>query len=572
MQKFKTLYSYIFKKYKKPLFVFLLCVLLTSSSILAIGKGLVYYVDIGIKSGIDAVLLKSLLILFAIIIILAFATFGRFFIITYYSEKIISDIRSDIFAKLLSLSAEFFEKNKVGELLSRITSDLTILQHIISSSISIFLRNTIIFIGCLTFLLFLNAKLTIIVFALVPLVVLPIIIVAKKLRKISLLVQDKVANMSSIMEENISFVKLVQSFNNENYVQKVFNNSLKEVLSESFKRIFMRSILTVIVILIVFSGVAVILYYGGLEVFAGNFTIGEFSAFLFYTIMLAGSFGAMAEVFSSIAKAQGASHRLFSILNEKPSIKYGKDKIKFFEKLEFKSVFFRYPSRKEDSLKNINLLINKGDIIAFVGLSGSGKTTILELLQRFYQINKGNILINDKKIEKYDLANLRNLFSPVTQDNMIFSGTINDNLLFANQNADKKMIREVAEQAKMMNFIKMLPRKFNSFLGDKGVRISSGEKQRIAIARAILKDAEILLFDEPTSNLDSENEKLLSELITKIDRTKTIIIIAHRLSTIKKSDKIFVFDNGEIVDSGTHQSLSKKEGIYKNLLDIQFSN
>ena len=565
----KTIKHYI-KSYKAPLFLFLFCVLVTSTAVLAIGKGLSFFIDNGLASHNQDILLNALLFLLTIIVILALATFGRFFLITYYGERIICDIRRDLFNNLIYQSADFYEKNKIGELIARITSDLEILQSVLSSSISIFLRNSLIFIGGVSILIMINASLTLIVFMMIPIVILPIILLGKKLKHLSRNSQDKISNMSSIMEENLSFIKLIQSFNNEEYVKNIFQNSLKNLLIAAKSRILTRALLTILVIIIVFLGVAVILYQGGLLVFSQKISAGEFSQFLFYTILIAGAFGALSEVFGSIQRAKGATSRLFELLNSKTTLQDGYQPIKNFLKCEFKNVNFCYPSRTENNLTNINLTINKGDFIALVGPSGAGKSTIFEILQRFYDISDGQILLNNSDIQNYKLSDLRNLFTIVTQENHIFSTNVKNNLLFAANNLNETQIHKAAKNTMSHDFIMNLPQKYDTELGEKGVRLSAGEKQRLSLTRASLKDSPVILLDEPTSNLDSENEKLFQSFIEKYQHKKTIIIIAHRLSTIKNVDKIFVIDKGNIVETGNHQDLMQKNGLYKKLVDLQF--
>ncbi len=556
------------KPYRLPLYGFLLCVCFTSFSVLAIGKGLVYFIDQGLATGQKTILLHSLLILLLIVTLLAVAMFGRFFLITYFGEKIIADLRSDLFKHLLKLPPEFFEKNKVGELLSLISNDLAILQTVITSNFSLFIRNFIIFLGCIIILISLNPKLTLVVFALVPLIVLPLLILGKKLKKLSKFTQEKIALMSESMSENISNVKLIQSFNNEDYARHKFDTALQEALTATKERILLRSILTVAIIVIVFSGVAVILYQGGVAVFAQKFSAGEFSAFLFYTIMLAGSFMALADIVAALQKAQGATARLFEILDAKSTIKDGKAELANFATLEFKNVSFKYPSRNKNSLEKLSFKISQGDIVALVGSSGAGKSTIFDLLLRFYDISAGDILINGQNIKNYSLKSLRKNFALNSQDNIMFSTSVLENLTFAKQNISKSNISEALKLSKAADFINKLPEKIKTHLGDKGIRLSAGEKQRLAIARSILKDSAVILLDEPTSNLDTKNEKLIQDFIAKYRGKKTIIVIAHRLSTIQDFDKIMVVDQGRIVESGNHQELVKKNGFYKKLLDI----
>ncbi|MBL6621600.1 MAG: ATP-binding cassette domain-containing protein [Rickettsiales bacterium] len=571
MIKAKNIFHYL-KPYKFALCLFVICVVFSSTAILALGKGLAYFIDVGFKNGDKIILLKSLYILFFIIVILAISMFGRFFIITYYGTKISNDIRKDLFNHLIFLSAEFYEKNKIGKILSHITSDLEILQNVITNSLSILLRNSLLFIGCLIILISIDYKLTFTVFILIPLVIFPIIIIGKRLKNTSKIAQDKMGVISSVMEEYLSFVKLIQSFANEDYAKQKFAKAIDNFLLIARQRILLRSILTVTVIILVFSGVGAILYHGGNLVFSNKLTVGEFSSFIFYTTLMAGSFGALSETAGNIQKARGSTERIFNLLKEPNSIKNGQIKLTNFNKLEFKNVSFSYPTRKNHSINNINFTINPKETVAIIGKSGAGKTTIFELIQRFYDINSGDILINGKNIKDYSLKTLRDIFSLVSQDSHLFSNTVLENLKFANKNANIKEIKNALKQSGAEEFIKNLPKKYDTHLGEKGVRISGGEKQRLAIARSLLKDSEVILLDEPTSQLDSENEKILQNFLKELAHQKTVIIIAHRLSTIKHADKILVLDKGKIVEFGSYKELVKKNQIFKKLLDLQYDN
>ena len=565
----KKLSDYLIK-YKVAFYLFTICVIITSGSVLTLGKAISYFIDHGLAAGEKEILLQSLGVFLLIAVILAVATFARFFLITYYGEKIICDIRQDLFDNLLSLSAEFFEKNKIGALISTVTSDLTILQSVLSSSISIFLRNSLIFIGGITILIMIDFKLTMLVFLLIPIIVLPILLLAKKLKKLSHDSQEKVSIMSSIMEENLSFIKLVQSFNNEKKVSTIFANSLQDLLNVTKLRVFIRSILTFIVIIIVFLGVAIILYQGAMSVFSYKITKGEFSEFLFYTILVAGSFAALSEVVGSLQRARGATQRLFELMNVKPIIYGGNKAINNFKKLEFQDVSFCYPSRRKTSLHNVGFTVNHGEMVALVGPSGAGKTTIFELLQRFYDISDGKILINNIDIKDYVIKDIRDLFTVVGQENEIFSDSIRNNLLFSGNISEKKMVA-VTKKTMAYDFIMNLPDNYDSFLGEKGVRLSAGEKQRLSLSRSILRNSPIILLDEPTSNLDSHNEKLFQDFLQEYRHKKTIIIIAHRLSTIKNADRILVLEQGKIIQNGNHKDLMKVDGLYKKLVTLQLS-
>jgi ATP-binding cassette subfamily B protein len=560
--------------YKYYVCFMLIALVVTSSSVLAIGKSLQYVIDQGLSKNDSFMLDKALFYLICIIVILALATCTRYYLVTLVGEKAIADIRRDIYYQTLKLSPSFFEINKPGEILSRLTTDTTLLQIVIGSSLSIVLRNTIMFVGGIILLATTSPYLTLIMSLVIPLVILPIIFFSKQMRKYAKLSQDKVAEISAFCEETISGIKIIQAYVREESEKNLFNKKLQEVINAALNRIKTRSILITIVISLVFGSIGFILWIGGHKVLIGEITAGELSSFLFLAVICAGSIGTLTDVIGDLQRAGGATERLVEYLNIKPEILEALDS-KVLPKnckgeIQFKNVTFYYPSRiNKACLENLSLTIFPNKITAIVGESGAGKSTVFQLLLRFYDVSAGEILFDGIKINDLSLQSLRSQFAYVSQDPVIFSSSVYQNILYGNPNATEKEVITAAKAAAAFEFIEKLPNGFQTYLGEKGVRLSGGQKQRIAIARAILKNPKIFLLDEATSSLDAKNEQQVQQALENIMLGRTTIVIAHRLSTIRKADNIYVMKDGNIIEQGSHSNLFASNREYTRLVKLQ---
>lgn len=575
VQKISKIYSYL-SPYKGMLFGVFVSLIVTSVSVLGISQALRFFIDEGIASKNVDLLDKSLGLLIIAIFVLASFTFARFYFITMIGEKVVTDLRRDIFKKILSLPPSFLEKHKSGAILSHMTADTSVLLTVIGSSLSVALRNIVMLAGGVVLLISTSGKLAVFLFVIIPLVITPIMLLGKRLRAYSKDSQDKIADLASQCDQTLNSIKVVQAYLREDFEENNFSEKLSEQMSLARKRIMLRGLLTFIVIGLVFGGIATVLWIGGKEVISGTLSAGELSAFIYIGIVCAGAVAALSDVMGDVQKAAGATERIFEFLNFKPAIVEKNDAIELKSntkgKIEFHNVSFGYEDSKKPILEKINLTVEPKKITALVGKSGAGKTTIFNLLERFYDINSGEILFDGIDIRDIKLNSLRSQFTYVSQDAVIFSTTAYENILYGNPKATKKQVIEAAKLAGCLEFIEKLPEGFNTYLGDKGMKLSGGQKQRLSIARAILNNPKILLLDEATSSLDSENEQLVTKALENLMKGRTTIVIAHRLSTVKKADKILVLENGKIMESGTHSELiSKTKGIYKKLAKIQLS-
>ena len=572
-RKISQIYSYLLP-YKAMLLGVFLSLIVTSISVLGISQALRFFIDEGIASKNFDLLDKALVLLITAIVILATFTFGRFYFITMIGEKVVTDLRRDIYRKILSLPPSFLEKHKSGQILSHMTSDTTVLLTVIGSSLSVALRNIVTLFGGVILLISTSGKLAIFLLVIIPLVITPIMIVGKRLRAYSKESQDKIADLASQCDQTLSSIKVVQAYLREDFEEQNFQDKLTEQMSVARKRIMLRGILTFIIIFLVFGGIATVLWIGGKEVISGTLSAGELSAFIYIGIVCAGAVAALSDVMGDVQKAAGATDRIFEFLNFKANIveKNGAIKIPLSSKgkIEFKNVTFGYEESKKPILNNINFTIEPNKITALVGKSGAGKTTIFNLLERFYDITSGQILFDKTEICNIRINSLRSQFTYVSQDAAIFSTTAYENILYGNPSATKKQVIEAAKLSGSLEFIEKLPNGFDTYLGDKGMKLSGGQKQRISIARAILNNPKILLLDEATSSLDSENELLVTKALEHLMKGRTTIVIAHRLSTVQKADVILVLDNGKIIEQGSHKDLiAKPNGIYKKLAKLQ---
>lgn len=564
------------RPYRLQLAIALLAMLFTSSAVLGMGAGLRYLVDEGLGKGDPKLLDRSFYVLLAIVGLLAVTSYARSYFIARVGEQVVADIRRAVYQHVIQLSPAFFELTRTGEVLSRLTTDTTLLQSVVGSTITFALRNLLLLIGGTVLLLITSLKLTSFLFLILPVVVVPILVLGRRVRTLSRQTQDKVAELSVHVEESVSSVRTIQAFGLEELRTGEFSGKVTETLDMATARITMRSLLTSIVIALIFGAIAVVLWVGGRDVISGDITPGELSAFVFYAVVVAGAVGAISEVVGDLQRASGAAERLVELLHMHTDITVPEHPVPLPDKvqghIEYDAVTFHYPTRKErPSLESFSLDVRAGERVALVGPSGAGKTTVLQLLLRFYDPGSGELRLDGIPIRELDPAALRGVIGLVPQDPVIFSSNVWDNIRCGRPDATEAEIRDAAEAAAASEFIDRLPDGYDSYLGEKGVRLSGGQRQRIAIARAVLRNPAILLLDEATSALDSANEKLVQEALERLMAERTSLVIAHRLATIRSADRIVVLDQGCIVAQGTHEELMAEEGLYAKLAKLQFS-
>lgn len=509
--------------------------------------------------------------------LLALGTGLRYYLVTRLGERVVSDIRKAVFDRVLGQSPGFYETIMTGEVLSRLTTDTTLIQSVIGSSASIALRNLLILIGGMVLLLLTSVKLTSLVFLIVPVVIVPIIVLGRRLRGLSRINQDKVAESSGIASESLLAVQTVQAFTHEDLTRKGFGQATEVAFEAAKTRIGTRALMTVIVIFLVFSGVVGVLWIGARDVRAGEMSAGVLVQFVIYAIMVSGSVAALSEIWGELQRAAGATERLVELLNAKDAIQDPDDPQLLPRptkgRITFENVSFRYPSRPNmPALSNVSLTIKPGETVALVGPSGAGKTTILQLLLRFYDPSNGQITIDGLPLVAMKRAEFRQAIALVPQDPVIFATSARENIRFGRPDATDAQVEIAAQAASAHEFLQALPDGYDSQVGERGIMLSGGQKQRIAIARAILRDAPILLLDEATSALDAESERNVQQAVEKMAQDRTTLIIAHRLATVKKADRILVFDEGRIVANGCHDDLVEQGGLYARLAKLQFTD
>lgn len=507
----------------------------------------------------------------------ALFSFFRLSLFVNFTENTLANLRLALYSNLIKLPMSFFSQKRVGELNSRISSDITQIQDTLTTTIAEFLRQFILIIGGVILLATQSIKLTLMMLAVVPLVAVAAVIFGRFIRKYSKNVQDQVAESQVIVEETLQGISNVKAFANEWYEIARYKGKINEIVKIAIKGGQYRGYFASFIIFCLFGSIVAVVWYGVTLSISGEMSVGQLISFVLYSTFVGASFGGIAELYAQIQKAVGATERVFELLEETPeniNSHHSATTEKIKGNVTFKNVAFSYPSRKEiEVLKDVSFTANFGQKIAIVGPSGAGKSTISSLLLRFYDIASGEILIDNKSIYDYDLENLRGNMSIVPQDVILFGGSIRENIAYGKPDATEEEIFKAAKQANALDFVNGFPEKFDTLVGERGIKLSGGQRQRIAIARALLKNPSILILDEATSSLDSESEKLVQEALETLMEGRTSIIIAHRLSTIRNADAILVLNEGRIAEKGTHKELLEIEhGVYKNLSNLQFSN
>ena len=552
-----------------------LALLVAAAAVLGFGVVLQRVVDEGLNTGSAEALNEALLLFLLVVSIMTVSVAARVYLVTWIGERVVADVRKAVFAKVLLLEPAFFEVMRTGEVISRVTTDTSLLQVVVGSTLAIAVRNALLISGGLVMLFITSGKLALLVMLGVPLAVIPLWLLGHRVRNRSRITQDRIADIGAFIDEVLYGIQTVQAFCHEAIDRQRYGDQVEAAFQAAIARTRVSALLTALVMLFTFIAISVVLWVGGHDVLAGRMSGGQLSAFVFYALLVAGSVSALSEVAGELLRAAGATERLLELLNTQPVISPPVAPVALPDpphgKLELSNVTFCYPSRPETkALKQLSLTLQPGQKVALVGPSGAGKSTLLQLLLRFHDPQTGSICFDGIDIREVDPRELRRRMALVPQDPVIFGANAWDNIRYGLDAVHEADIRHAAEAAHAAEFLDQLPQGFATFLGERGVRLSGGQRQRIAIARAILRNPAVLLLDEATSSLDAESERLVQEALEHLMETRTTLIIAHRLATVRKVDHILVLDQGRIVASGTHDELIVQQGLYARLAALQF--